>query len=104
MWTLGSLEGLGLLQMQIMCCKWSKWKTTGSGAMNYLSKQRSPMTAIELKVKLLERNCAFPFCFTGKSFTAGGALSRCNDSQKNVMFNEPNMEIIMPVIFRTYTK
>lgn len=27
-----------------------------------------------------------------------------SDSQENVMFNEPNRDIIMPVIFETHTK
>ena len=30
--------------------------------------------------------------------------SSCSDSQENVMFNEPNGDIIMPVIFGTHTK
>ena len=61
------------------------------------------MTTIDLKVKLLEQKCAFSLCLTGNCFMAG-ALSRCSDSQKNVMFSEPNMEIIMPLIFGTHTK
>lgn len=47
--------------------------------------------------------CFFPLCFTGNYFTAG-PLSHCSESQKNAILNEPNMKIIMPVIFGTHTK
>lgn len=81
----------------------SQWKTLDFSEISYTSKQCSQMTTIDLKVKLLEQNRAFSLCLTGNYFIAG-ASSRCSDSQKNVMFNEPNTEIIMPLIFGTHTK
>lgn len=45
-------------------------------------------------------------CFSPLShrqlFHGWGTVTGCSDSQKNVMFNEPNMEIIMPLIFGTH--
>lgn len=61
------------------------------------------MTTVDLNVILPEQNCAFSLGLTGNYFTPG-PLSHCSDSEKNVMLNEPNMKIIMPVIFGTHTK
>lgn len=99
MWTLGLDEGLGLATNADDGFSINKWKTLDFGEINYTSKQCSQLPTTDLKVKLLEWNCVL----FHRPLFHGWALS-CSKSQKNVMFNEPNRDKIMPVIFGTHTK
>jgi hypothetical protein len=56
----------------------------------------------DLKEKLLEQIQAFSLCL--RNCSTAGPLSQGSDSEKHVMLNEPNMKIIMPVIFGKPTK
>lgn len=69
---------------------------------NYMSAY-SQLSTIDSKVKLLEHSQACVLHVLRNHSTAG-LLSYFSDSQKRVMLNEPNMRIIIQVIFGKPTK